>query len=693
MESDFIKRLHAARLTQGEVRALAAQLPASAEALNQLIEALVAAADEAGVTALIFAMVAGGRRIEAQVLPGVLPLMNNLDGVVLVALQARGEVVETLLAAVESGVMGWEREAVLLLIAGWICLNREPKRPLPPNLIPKARLLAREVWTGREALLPLFALAHITQNQALQAVLEELISPPPPEVIQSALEFIIEQPTAAPLGFLPEQMDRVLQTSGPLRRAAAKVGRNDPCPCGSGKKYKKCCFAKDQERLHHSSEVAGVTTDELEAMPEPFLTREKLEDMRGPKLARLRIELVPPPSQRFLLARLSLFQLHDALLAAWTKVGWREDLRVVYENCLSEAAHGGHREVLIRLMALRDITPDHEALGITGRLLLARDNPEQYLALIEEAARRQLQDENDLSCVDVACALTEGSRPSLGTLVARGVAATASPDDAALLFECIGKVRDRLDLPPEDPAEWMLDRIYDLPEEFDEQTHEELATARRQMDAAAAEASRLRAQLAETRAQLERQERLAARNKADPSVPAPPVATPETSVAELRNRIDELKSALKERHAERNTLRRELNEALKETAELRASKAQPAPHAIGGSEPDREDQALLAEEATPLQPLRVPVFPGRFPQTLASFPENVARGVMALVGRLAAGEPAAFVGMRRLRVRHEICRVRCARDYRLLFQLQPDKLEILDLINRRDFEKWLKTLG
>ena len=23
-----------------------------------------------------------------------------------------------------------------------------------------------------------------------------------------------------------------------------KIGRNDPCPCGSGKKYKKCCGAK-----------------------------------------------------------------------------------------------------------------------------------------------------------------------------------------------------------------------------------------------------------------------------------------------------------------------------------------------------------------------------------------------------------------------------------------------------------------
>ncbi|MBQ4093042.1 MAG: SEC-C domain-containing protein, partial [Firmicutes bacterium] len=24
----------------------------------------------------------------------------------------------------------------------------------------------------------------------------------------------------------------------------ATVGRNDPCPCGSGKKYKKCCGMK-----------------------------------------------------------------------------------------------------------------------------------------------------------------------------------------------------------------------------------------------------------------------------------------------------------------------------------------------------------------------------------------------------------------------------------------------------------------
>jgi preprotein translocase subunit SecA len=34
--------------------------------------------------------------------------------------------------------------------------------------------------------------------------------------------------------------------SAPAPRSASgeKVGRNDPCHCGSGKKYKKCCYLK-----------------------------------------------------------------------------------------------------------------------------------------------------------------------------------------------------------------------------------------------------------------------------------------------------------------------------------------------------------------------------------------------------------------------------------------------------------------
>ena len=37
------------------------------------------------------------------------------------------------------------------------------------------------------------------------------------------------------------QIAKEYRQSKTVRRAAPKIGRNDPCPCGSGKKYKHCC--------------------------------------------------------------------------------------------------------------------------------------------------------------------------------------------------------------------------------------------------------------------------------------------------------------------------------------------------------------------------------------------------------------------------------------------------------------------
>ena len=39
---------------------------------------------------------------------------------------------------------------------------------------------------------------------------------------------------------------RVVRSAQPIK-VENKVGRNDPCPCGSGKKYKKCCGAPKSE--------------------------------------------------------------------------------------------------------------------------------------------------------------------------------------------------------------------------------------------------------------------------------------------------------------------------------------------------------------------------------------------------------------------------------------------------------------
>jgi preprotein translocase subunit SecA len=52
-----------------------------------------------------------------------------------------------------------------------------------------------------------------------------------------------DAPPLPPLAPTPPEMEMRAEASRPMpaRREGQKVGRNDPCPCGSGKKYKKCC--------------------------------------------------------------------------------------------------------------------------------------------------------------------------------------------------------------------------------------------------------------------------------------------------------------------------------------------------------------------------------------------------------------------------------------------------------------------
>ncbi len=75
------------------------------------------------------------------------------------------------------------------------------------------------------------------------------------------------------------QLDKMLSSYQASRREAAvadavstsKTGRNDPCPCGSGKKYKKCCLPTHEEALRL------VPKEQLNQMQERVKLREKLE--------------------------------------------------------------------------------------------------------------------------------------------------------------------------------------------------------------------------------------------------------------------------------------------------------------------------------------------------------------------------------------------------------------------------------
>lgn len=49
----------------------------------------------------------------------------------------------------------------------------------------------------------------------------------------------------------------------------AKIGRNDRCPCGSGKKYKHCCMGQDEAATREK--LAAATTAAATAQHDPHL--------------------------------------------------------------------------------------------------------------------------------------------------------------------------------------------------------------------------------------------------------------------------------------------------------------------------------------------------------------------------------------------------------------------------------------
>jgi len=60
------------------------------------------------------------------------------------------------------------------------------------------------------------------------------------------------------MGFLNRIVEYL--TSDGSVKLPPSVGRNEPCHCGSGSKYKKCCFDRDEKiRYEISCKCAGAS--------------------------------------------------------------------------------------------------------------------------------------------------------------------------------------------------------------------------------------------------------------------------------------------------------------------------------------------------------------------------------------------------------------------------------------------------
>ena len=678
-------------------------LPTDDGELDELLAEVVASNNLKWFMYVFVAAAAAGRRMEARHLGGGAMMFPYYGWLGKVAVRMHGDILEPLLTALETTRLDRVCEAAALhLMWAWCAEHRGGV--LPDKFMPLVRAVARKVKQKNhdDAEVKIYsfvcALAALTKDAGLVQLLRQRFPSTTAKEWQDMDERspklsaeILAEYQESVLDYVAEKPKQTVAEGETMRRAVARVGRNEHCPCGSGKKYKHCCISKDQERLHRSSDVAGVTHEELFAKLEEHLTADRLEKAEPYEIARLNPAKIPAALLDAYFLRLATCNLLDRAAEALETLGWSDRHKAGWKHVMFGAVRNGRRDVAQRLMRLREPQGFKESdLDFSERLLLARDDIPRCVQLMEENARKVLKTENLEELLGLAHGVTFSKFPALGILLYRGVFPLVPTDRAATSFEQLMLARDRLNLPPDDPFSDILDKRLAEHEAEEGKDAVELRKSRRLLEIKAQEVRELKDSLERLQKEIVRREQ----QRALPPPVAPAVRPPsadEPALKELRRKVDGLKSALKERHHERNDLRRDLHQVLTRLETLQQNAAAVVP--AEAEAPDREDESLLPQDAVEVHPVRLIEFPKGFQAALAAFPRHVARAAMIMIGRLAAGEPAAFVGALRLKQVPNVMRQRIGSDYRLFFRLHADHLQVIDLINRKDFDRRLKTLG
>jgi hypothetical protein len=692
----LIDRARRVDLSRRGVRELIKHLPDSDEELDQIFTWLIRRRDENPFAAVWSAALEAGRRIDSRhlvdgyhIVPFIYAMVHHLE-------QFDGDLAENVLATIrDRSVTPAAGSVSLLALVFWCRRNREGV--IPPEVLYHIRTLAREPqkkWKEDRFALVLFCgLVGLIEDAAVNEILEHENFPLTEENRRQGAQAVEEIQQRSILTYLSDRNSARIVSGGTVKCETRKPGRNDPCHCGSAKKYKKCCEAKDRQNDMEAAAASGLVIQER-----PALTTKKQIHLLSLKQAyELDLMELPPELRPSLLVRLWIAEEferigeHCRALPEEIDPSLREMLLGIYAG----ATMAGQK-TLARILAesLPWLGPEHD---VTDSRIFEQD-AEAILNHLESCVRESIEEERPQQAVlPVLNLLTSGKYPALAVLLARSVIAC---NEATLGESVVKVVRDVLDANhwnPYDPAEDILEMVLQA-EEQERKTNNAVEQVKSQasaeLEAKRAEIRQLEWELKRTRNSLkthqaqEREAQFSGLNAHSvPEVSQPVNGKRLREVKELRERVSRLQDELRQRHGERNEMRRSLHEAQETLARKASDRA-----GDGSSSPgeDEEEDLLLDHSVLPNWPARFPVWP---PDVRARrrIPDAVWRTALQLSGRLAAGDPGAVHGVKVLKGLDGIYRQRMAGSWRLLFELDDQELRIIDLIPRRDLVPWARA--
>ena len=388
------------------------------------------------------------------------------------------------------------------------CALRIAGRTHPAEAARLARgLLRRALPADAEDLL--VTLADELGDADLSTVVQREGVPLPPKDMPLVLASLARLAEGPVVDHLPEVAPKQVQQGFTVQNAA-KVGRNDPCPCGSGKKHKKCCLGKP---------LAGPAT----------WSPERLASLAGHELARLTDvpEDLWPTWITELLRKLELDRAVELITT--------HDLDPALAVSARASCAFAERTDLLERLGVGPTDP------LAARLRVAEDR----FAVLEDAARTQ-------GLVDLAYGALDGGAPGVAMHLLRMLLPMADEKQGPSFLADLLEARDQLGLDPVDPIESHLSQLPAWKKKDKKRRVSAEDRMRQELQAARAELARLRK---EKKTEVVEEVVQVVREGVDPK----------EHEAVKRALADE-KARHKLVHEERNALRRELK-ALAEEAE------------------------------------------------------------------------------------------------------------------------------
>jgi hypothetical protein len=351
------------------------------------------------------------------------------------------EAIEPLLAVAHSEEISWERQAYGAAVAAELAVRHHSHLQTVRRTLLKFSQKIRSFET------------NILIDQALEMLESETED-------QHHFFWLTKQEV---LDTLPQEKPPVVIGGDyTVRRPVPKIGRNAPCPCGSGKKYKKCCYEKDQQLLRDASPYEGITMTQFRSMPSLVDDADMILEMRAYEIkklepAKLNEEQLYQAYRRA--AHFSLWEFAYELLLELKGRPNREDFALGHmEDLLDWALNAGAIDVAQKIKELIPLEKLKDEEGLKFQFNLVENR--QHYAALEARSRQALKEEEDEDLFKWDYALLalsynfENIFPALSIVFARAavIGRQEAFFDNEMLMEVVRNGRGELDHDPwEDP--------------------------------------------------------------------------------------------------------------------------------------------------------------------------------------------------------------------------------------------------